>query len=341
MKKHRKPAPSPTKTTGRQTALELEQRAALRMSLTPDTLEPLDALLAIASGDTSTGTALSPEWAQREVSFARALNLSLPDDAGLALNILQVAVCQLLQVRECHISLGAPTERERLSSPDLLGCVLYDQRTPVGFVSLSDTITGEPWTASDRVALELLSPYLATHVARLYRQRSHSQDDLSRKTLLKRHAWSLALSEKLLMAMDANAVFTLALENACRHLGFDVAQVVMPAPEDMLTANNPSDDSASDSLENSSASLPSGPFWGDVLYEIRTSGPQAHRVISYAHAGLKATDNEFPTIMRIFWSLSRLSGKIVLSSGWMATLRIFRCCADKMRRRYPPRWCCL
>lgn len=286
-----------------------QERPANRNRLLPSSGDLLlNAMLGMHAGGAGhggNGSALSGEWAQKEVLCARAFNFETPEDPVLAAERMRQAVRQVMRVNRCVIlsfdertgiyknlleadgqsaskqetpCLSDDFLREWLNTEgETLHMPLIQDDHLIGLVAVADKRDGSSFHPRDQILLELLARYLAGKVAQFLASWQAKAEPQSREIIL-------ALSERLLIAVDQDAIITATLETFVRDLGFDVCQYV--------GVNEETGD-------------------GEVLYEIRRPADgrtENAKLQSYSHAGQKSrrrTIREFSSMVSLLTSLAR------------------------------------
>ncbi len=225
---------------------------------------------------------LSAEWAVRELACAKAVNFELPGDFVSALARLEKALKEILNVRRCVIltcdeqtgvytCLEAQTgsrgarEMNRISDwflQELLGSgqdVIYSDMIAEdglnGMVLVSEKLDNTPFATPDQTLLDLMMPYLAVQIVRLMKLKALSIEPEIESVRLE-------LAEKLVMAVDQEAIIPVVLESMMNRFGLLACQYT---------------------------SMEGEPSVGEVLFEARHSkspdDSTPNRIYSYTHAG--------------------------------------------------------
>jgi diguanylate cyclase (GGDEF)-like protein len=248
---------------------------------------------------------MNENWVLRELACAREFNFDLPADLSAGVWRIEQAVCTLMGVERCVMlhfdeDTGLYTSLTELTEPQgqplgfasiedgfletLLGSpqlplqshLLLENGDFIGLVAIAEKSDGQEMTASDQRMLDLLAPYLASKMSSFAHMKGAQTTPYIQGMVLE-------LAERLITAVDQDAIITTLLDAFVRKLGFDACQYVGFNPESGI---------------------------GEVLYESKRSAahPENVRVQSYSHAGLEGKRRpirEFGNLVGLISSMAR------------------------------------
>ena len=251
----------------------------------------------------------SEAWMLKELACAREFNFELPADLSAGVWRMEQAICTLLGVERCVMlhfdeETGLYTSLTELTEPQgqglgfaelgeghlatLLGLtsdsaqavlqshLLLENGEFIGLVAVAEKSDGEPLSQNDQRLLELVASYLAAKVSSFMHMRAAQTTPYIQRAVL-------GLAERLITAVDQDAIITLLLDAFVRQLGFEACQYVGFNAESGI---------------------------GEVLYESKRSAtqPETIRVQSYSHAGLEGKRRpirEYANLVGLISSMAR------------------------------------
>lgn len=209
--------------------------------------EVLGAILDVSTVKNKRPAAVHGFWAQKELECAREFSFELSSHLPVAASQMEQALQKLMDVNHClilvfeeqtglYVCLGDlfQTDRQVRECPHVsddflqtmmetesavLHSPLLCENGLIGLVTVADKTDNAPFAKQDQILLDLIAPYLAAKLSRLIEMKKLQAVSRIQGVVLE-------LAERLITAVDQDAIIMTLLEVFAGRLGFDACQYV-------------------------------------------------------------------------------------------------------------------